>query len=78
MRTFFQIAHSDATFPIIIGTLAGSVNNMANSKDVYNLFKSTFKSRALSLWWVQPRSESSGQFTPKTLCEHYNIDHMDM
>ena len=36
---FFQLAHSDATAPVNMGTLTGSVKEMAYSPDFHNAFK---------------------------------------
>ena len=67
---FFQLAHSNATAPVNMGTLTGSVKEMAFSQDFANTFKKKFKLCSLGLWWTQPRAEGVGNFSPKKFCVH--------
>ena len=46
----FQIFHSDAISPIQIGSLTGSVQNMATSPDFFLVFKSLFNLKHLEFW----------------------------
>ena len=71
---FFQLAHSNATAPVIMGTITGSVKEMANSCDFAKTFKKKFNLSHLGLWWTQPRAEGVGNFSPKKFCVHYEMD----
>ena len=63
---FFQISHSYATSPLPIGSLTGSVRNMAISHDFCLVFNNLFKLKHLGFWWTQPISVSGGEFSPKS------------
>ena len=75
---FLQLAHSDALSPIAMGTLTGSVKEMAESPDFHSVFKKKFNLSSLGLWWTQPRAENVGNFTPKKFCIHYELDRPDV
>ena len=50
-------AHSDATSPIQMGSLTGSVKAMAESKDFRDSIKKLLKLKQLGLWLAYPKSE---------------------
>ena len=50
MMQFLQLAHFDATSPIQVGTVTGSVKSMAESPDFHEFFKTMFNLKHLDLW----------------------------
>ena len=51
MKQFLQLAHSDAISPIAMGSLTGSVKEMATSTDFSEVFKQLFDLNHLGLYW---------------------------
>ena len=49
-----KLSHSNAISPIEIGTLTGSVEAMAHSRDFKETFMEKFGLKELGLWWSQP------------------------
>ena len=75
---FFELAHSDATSPVAIGTLTGSVAAMATSFDFKEVMKTKFGLRELGLWYTQPRTSKSGEFSKDRFILHIEIDRKDL
>ena len=75
---FLEVAHSNATSPINIGTLTGSVKAMAFSSDFYNVMKEKFGLSELGLWFTQPRTSKSGEFNTDKFVLHMEIDRKDL
>ena len=75
---FFQLVHSDATAPVNMGILTGSVKEIDYSPDFMNTFKKKLWLNHLGLWWTQPRSEGTGDFSPKKFMVHYKLDRQDI
>ena len=73
-----EISHSNATKPIHIGCLTGSVRSMATSKDFYDVFKAKFDLSELGLWYNQPRSEKYGEYNKAKHTLHIEIDRDDL
>ena len=74
---FFEVSHSNATSPVHIGTLTGSVQSMANSKDFSEVMKNKFNLSELGLWFSQARSAQS-EFDRSRFTLHLEIDRNDL
>ena len=75
---FLERAHSEATSPVAIGTLTGSVAAMATSHDFNQVMKTKFGLRELGLWYTQPRTSKSGEFSKDRFVLHIEIDRKDL
>ena len=75
---FLEVAHSNASFPVHIGTLTGSVRAMAESNDFHEVMKAKFKLSELGLWFTQPRSGKNGAFDSNKFTVHIEIDRKDL
>ena len=73
-----NIAHSDATSPMQMGSLTGSVRGMNKSPDFYNFFKNMFRLKHLGLWWAFPKSEVTRSKDTKKWTMCYELDHSDV
>ena len=62
---FLEISHSNAISPVTIGTLTGSVKAMSESPDFLNVLKVKFGLTELGLWFTQPRTSRSGEFSTR-------------
>lgn len=61
-----------------MGTLTRFVRAIAELPGFHAVFKKRLNLSSLGLWWTQPRSENAGNFTPKKLCLHYELDISDI
>jgi hypothetical protein len=75
---FLELAHSDATSPVTIGTLTGPVGAMATSYDFKEVMKIKFGLRELGFWFTQPRTSKSGEFNRDRFVLHLEIDRKDL
>ena len=50
---------------------------MSTSRDFYLVFKNLFDLKYLGFWWTQPRSDTGGNFSPKKINLHIEIDRSD-
>lgn len=75
---FLQISHSNATSPVTIGTLTGSVGAMADSADFLQVMKTKFSLQDLGLWFTQPRTSRSGAFNKASFTVHIEINRTDL
>ena len=73
-----EIARSNAISPVEIGTLTGSVEAMATSKDFKDTFKVKFGLRELGLWWTQPRQATRLEYNSNKCCLHLEIESKDL
>ena len=74
---FLQLAFSDSTSPMQMGTLTRLVKSMATLPDFQYTFQKLFKLKHIGLWWDFPKGENTGQFTVKKFAVHYEIDRTD-
>ena len=74
---FFQQAHSHAKDPIAGGTLTGSVEEMAFSKDFAKTFQQRWKLKNLGLYWNFLRSKKKGTYTVSKSAIHIELDRSD-
>ena len=75
---FLEMAHSNAISPVVIGTLTGSVKAMAESRDFYSVMKKKFGLSELGLWFTQPRTSRSGDYSKDKFTLHIEIDRKDL
>ena len=75
---FFEEAYSDATSPVHIGTLTGSVAAMATSKDFYEVFKTKFNLSELGLYFAIPRVMESTEWDKSRNSIHIEINRSDL
>ena len=73
---FLEKAHSDAISPTTIGTLTGSVEEMAYSRDFKEIFMHKFSLSTLGLWWGIPR-QKKGEYNSNKAVIHIEIDQKD-
>jgi len=57
-----------------MGSITGSVKEMAISNNCHQSFKKKIGLKYLVLWWTYPRSEIAGQYTQEKFSIHYEID----
>ena len=74
---FLEKAHSDALVPKTIGTLTGSVEAMASSKDFKDTFQYKFGLSSLGLWWGIPRQGKKSEYNSNKSVIHIEIDQKD-
>ena len=75
---FLEVPFSDVVSPVHIGTLTGSVAEMAKSVDFYEVFKSKFKLTDLGLWFAIPRKSDGGEWTKNKSSLHIEINRSDL
>ena len=75
---FLEEAYSDATSPVHIGTLTGSVTSMAKSKDFHKVFKHKFKLSILGLYFPIHRTKDAGEWRKNISTVHIEIDCADL
>ena len=75
---FMEIARSNAISPVEIGTLTGSVEAMATSKDFKDTFKEKFGLSELGLWWTQPRQATRSEYNGNKCSLHLEIESKDL
>ena len=74
---FFEISHSNATSPIHIGCLTGSVKHMADSKDFREVMKAKFGLAELGLYFAQSKGDKS-DYDRRKFTVHIEIDRQDL
>ena len=74
---FLEKAHSDALVPTTVGTLTGSVEAMAASKDFRETFLHKFSLSTVGLWWGIPRQGKKSEYNGNKAVLHIEIDRKD-
>ena len=74
---FLEKAHSDALVPTTVGTLTGSVEAMATSRDFRETFMHKFSLNSLGLWWGIPRQGKRSEYNGNKAVLHLEIDRKD-
>ena len=74
---FLEKSHSDALVPKTIGTLTGSVEAMARSRDFKDTFIHKFDLSTLGLWWGIPRQGKKSEYNSNKSVLHLEIDQKD-
>jgi hypothetical protein len=75
---FMELARSNAISPVQIGTLTGSVEAMANSRDFNETFKDKFGLCELGIWWTQPRQVIRAEYSNSKCVLHLEIENKDL
>ena len=75
---FLELSHSDAISPVIVGTLTGSVKAMSESPEFLKVMKTKFGLSVLGLWFSQPRTSRSGEFSTNKFTLHIEIERKDL
>ena len=74
---FLEKAHSNALSPTTLGTLTGSVEAMATSRDFKETFIHKFSLSTLGLWWGIPRQGKRAEYNSNKAVLHLEIDQKD-
>ena len=74
---FLEKSHSNALVPKVIGTLTGSVEAMAHSRDFKDTFIHKFNLSTLGLWWGIPRQGKKSEYNSNKAVLHLEIDQKD-
>ena len=75
---FLELSHSEAISPVNLGTLTGSVKAMSESSEFQDLFKVKFNLSELGMWFTQPRTSRSSDFSKDKFTVHIEIDRSDI